>query len=69
MLSRPGGQLALVVTPTLTMVTLAPLFETDLLLRVVAHLVYIFGIVSKDQCRTLRAQLARGIGTLLSMST
>lgn len=32
MLSPPGGQLALVVTPTLTMVTLAPLCETDLLL-------------------------------------
>ena len=32
MLSRPGGQLALVATPTLTMVTLAPLCETDLLL-------------------------------------
>ena len=32
MLSRPGGQVALVVTPTLTMVTLAPLCETDLLL-------------------------------------
>ena len=32
MLSRPGGQLALVVTPTLTMVALAPLCETDLLL-------------------------------------
>ena len=32
MLSPPGGQLALVVTPTLTMVTLAPLCETALLL-------------------------------------